>query len=453
MNYKSHGKVRIMAYIEKRKNNSFKITVSLGLDARGHQIKKSTTYHAQCNTPKAIEKEVNKFAIEFEEKVKNGNINVDNRITFDEYSENWLNTYAENNLAPSTVEHYRFFKRQFLSPIIGYMKLTKIHTPNCQTIIDNMQEQGKSTAYIKKVMYFVSSVFKYACKMQIIQKNPVENCVFPKEQKSDSLKYFTLEQTNDFIHALTMEYTVKCVGFTSHRKKTKHVIYTKPYTKHYTVPTQFQLYFILAIMSGLRVGEMVALTWNDIEMQDDAIIIHVNKATSRSTKTGQFVKAPKTKAGIRNVPIPNTCRPLLETWYIEEKRLSENLGSAWEGKRGREFDDAYIFIQDNGKQIHKDTPYQKMQKIIDLFNNHLEMKASENPNMRDFYLDKKLPHIPLHGLRHTSATLLLSENEDIETVSKRLGHSKASITLNVYGHALETKSIHASNTIGKLLEI
>jgi integrase len=63
---------------------------------------------------------------------------------------------------------------------------------------------------------------------------------------------------------------------------------------------------------------------------------------------------------------------------------------------------------------------------------------------------EKLPSIRLHDLRHTAATLLLSEGVDIETVSHRLGHSKASITLDVYGHALETKDRAAADKLEEL---
>ena len=88
--------------------------------------------------------------------------------------------------------------------------------------------------------------------------------------------------------------------------------------------------------------------------------------------------------------------------------------------------------------MNLDTPYHKFKEVIALYNAQCEKE------------EDKLPNIRLHDLRHTSATLLLSENVDIETVSHRLGHSKASVTLDVYGHWLKETDEKASDTLENL---
>ena len=100
------------------------------------------------------------------------------------------------------------------------------------------------------------------------------------------------------------------------------------------------------------------------------------------------------------------------------------------------FDNNTIFIQiDNGLPVHLSTPGHKFAEIIELYNKKCEKE------------EDRLPKIRLHDLRHTGATLLLSRNMDIETVSRRLGHSKASVTLDIYGHALPEHDKQASDTL------
>ncbi len=83
------------------------------------------------------------------------------------------------------------------------------------------------------------------------------------------------------------------------------------------------------------------------------------------------------------------------------------------------------------------TPNKVFQKIIKIYNNTHE---------------DKLPMITLHGLRHTSATLLIAQNIDIKTVSHRLGHSEISTTLDIYAHALEKQDINAANSLSELFQ-
>ena len=107
------------------------------------------------------------------------------------------------------------------------------------------------------------------------------------------------------------------------------------------------------------------------------------------------------------------------------------------GNRGnKDFSNNTVFIQlDTGLPLHLSTPGHKFAEIISLYNATCERE------------EDKLPKIRLHDLRHTGATLLLSQNTDIETVSRRLGHSKASVTLDIYGHALPENDRQASDTL------
>ena len=97
-----------------------------------------------------------------------------------------------------------------------------------------------------------------------------------------------------------------------------------------------------------------------------------------------------------------------------------------------------MFIQENGKQMSYSTPYSAFQDTI----------ARYNADKRE---DQKLPAIPFHGLRHTSATLLIASKQDVRTVSSRLGHAQASTTMNIYAHALQDTDRKAVNALENML--
>lgn len=122
---------------------------------------------------------------------------------------------------------------------------------------------------------------------------------------------------------------------------------------------------------------------------------------------------------------------LAKRYRKEQLKYRLSLGSQWEG-------DNYIFIQWNGRQMYPSTPYNTFKDIIHRYNARTEDNA------------QKLPDIPLHGLRHTSATLLISQNIDIWTVSGRLGHAQTSTTMNIYSHALRKMDEKAADTLEEL---
>jgi len=182
----------------------------------------------------------------------------------------------------------------------------------------------------------------------------------------------------------------------------------------------------------------LALTWNDIDFEKNCISI--TKSISVTKADRRIVKGPKTKAGFRCVPLPSVCFDILCEWKEEQKEQCREHGTAWKGEPLRQFDMNYIFTQINGKPMDSNTPYHKFKEIRDYYN------STVTP-------DKQLPDITLHDLRHTSASLLIANNVDIETIARRLGHSNVAITLNRYGHALPSQEEKAVNALQTMLNI
>ena len=199
----------------------------------------------------------------------------------------------------------------------------------------------------------------------------------------------------------------------------------------------WKAYFTLALFGGLRRGEACALTWNDIDFEE--MTVTITKSTA-ITKAGQITKEPKTKAGNREILLPLPVFAKLKEWKAEQEHHASEIGGEWKGFRGAEYDDNFIFTQDNGKQINLYTPSHKLHEIIEMHNSSAG-------------IDEKLPIIRLHDLRHCTASLLIASGADIATVSRTMGHSKISTTLDVYTHSLRKNDATISAKLAELLTI
>ena len=428
---------------------AYQITVSLGRDkATNKQILKYATYIPKEKAPTKIEKEVNAFAADFEQKAKNGELVSGDKVTVNEFVKIWEKNWLPAK-TPSVRENYMDILRNHALPVIGHMKITTVRATHIDAIIQAAKDAGKAPATIRDRFTVINSVFKYAFKKGYIRENPCQRCDErpPVKMKTGKeLRYFNEDQSRRFLRdALTMEYDIKYGQRGRKSKKTGKAYTVKEYTVKRSVPLQWRLFFTMAVYGSFRRGEMVALTWNDVDEKKH--IISIDKAAAM-TKTEKYIKDPKTEAGIREVYMPDEVFTLLGEWKKEQQAICMKLGTAWKGHRNGmkedgktpdSFDENNIFIQvDTGLQMHLSSPNHKFHEICDLYNATREKE------------EDKLPRIRLHDLRHTGATLLLGNHADIETVSHRLGHSKASVTLDIYGHFLPENDKEAADTLAAM---
>ena len=425
-----------MANIRER-NGSYQISVYVGEDLKGNKLFERTTFRPTQTTPKAIKNEVNDFAREFEKRVKEGKYLTGDKLTLSRFVDIWETEWAVKNLTVVGVENYKSFLNGHILPELGGLKLSKITALHIQSVYDKLEKQGLAPATIKKGNTAINSVFKYAYRMGVISENPCNRIELPKMKKNTDLHVWTVPQAKKFLNVLQKDYTVNISSSDRKIQNTGTEFTVKEYKTSKRDRYQFQVLFSLAIFGGFRRGELVALKWSDIDFENKTVTIC--KAFAKTKTKGQLLKSPKTVSGNRTVVLPSNCFDLLSKWKTEQRRLALVLGSKWEGKRGKDFDDNFIFIQiDSGLPMNLDTPYHKFKEVIERYNSSCENE------------EDKLPEIRLHDLRHVSASLLLSENVDIVTVSRRLGHSQVSTTLDVYAHAFEKKDVTASNTLERL---
>lgn len=307
---------------------------------------------------------------------------------------------------------------------------------------DNAKKDGKGSykiASIKKFHKIISGIMRTAVRWNVIEENPCDKAELPRERnKSNDVKHFTLEQAMTFLEAMDKPYSVPFKGHKITVPSGK-VIELDTYIKERMLPIQFKIFYRLSLFGGLRKGELIALTWQDIDFENNTLSI---TKSAGHVQEGQTIKATKTVNSNRIIPIPKTEIDLLSRWKTEQKNFMLTVGSKWEGYRGKEFDKNNVFIQMNvnyGKTMNVSTPYRKFVDFINYYNQTIEKE------------ENKLPVIPLHGLRHTCATLNIALGTDIKTVQAILGHANIQTTLNTYTHALEEKKREASNALDVLL--
>lgn len=155
---------------------------------------------------------------------------------------------------------------------------------------------------------------------------------------------------------------------------------------------------------------------------------------------GVALKKPKTATSVRTVTFPNEILPLLKQHKKEYNAYRLSMGSEWQGNGN-------LFTQWDGKIMGRSTPYQSFKRHLKRYNNWV----SENEEEAKKRGLEQLPVIPLHGLRHSCATLLNYLDVNIIDISKILGHAKSSTTMDIYAHSFEKQNKEAANKLNDFI--
>lgn len=426
-----------MATISKQGDN-YKIAVDAGRDANGKRIRKFMTYKPTSRNARALEKELRQAADEFEAKVKDGRFLEADKITFSEFIPVWEQNWAMDHLTTSVRDGYMNALHGKIERHIGSIPLGKINAPMIDSILKEEQRNGRAIKTIKRTFTVINSVFKYAFRSGMIEENPCCRVELPSErtkrmeraERKNEIHCFNVEQARRFLTAINEPYTLTVKS--QHRTAESGTAYNVgSYTREYRMPLQYRVYFTVAVYSGFRRGEMLALTWSKINFKERTITIDCAEA---KTNSGLVIKSPKSEAGYRTVSLPDEVFVLLRELRKEQRQDIMKFGSAWEGSRDPESN--RLFTQETGAPMDPASPRKRFYDFIRIYNDQHE---------------DKLPEIKLHDLRHTAASLLIASGMDPVTVAHRLGHADVAVTLNTYSHMFPDKDREAADTLSRLL--
>lgn len=439
----------------RRRGLSFTITVSCGCDANGRQIRKNTTYHP----PKGVsEKKAYILALvyaeKWEEDVK-GIVALDENKTVQNLIDWYYSVIAPGILKSNTLVSEKADMKNHVLPYIGNKKIKDVTTSTIDALISGMRncikkddiyyltdeklfrgvriyklrqnnpdisipayyrlKDGKGCrkdtalkyaealnmpfdsvfqkskkiglmgSSIRKIIGTLSAVFETAVKKEMIRKNP---CKYVTKPRNDA-------KPPEYLDELQSVELLECV--------------------HQNGDEQFEVLIHLLLSTGMRIGEALALHWDDIDMNKNCIYVRY----TLSRIAGRWQRStPKTEKSRRTIAIPERVTKMLKHHKEEQHE------SVWYSVEGP------VFSTSNGNYYWATDLNRTLQKCIS---------------------GSDLPHVHFHTLRHTHASLLINNGVAIKTISERLGHANTTMTLEVYSHMYEKADIKAGEVIGELL--
>lgn len=381
-----------MASLKQLGERKFKITVSNGYNSKKQKISRAKTIDVPDSVRKSsIEQYVHHKAEEMEREFKYG-YSEDSSTCFADYAENWLIRH-ENIRALSTLAAHKSRLRA-INPLIGHIKLSKIKPITLQDMCAELRKREFrghpiTKATLEKYLLTVSAILEDAKKNQIMPVNPAMFVELPKAEKKKQV-IPTREEINIFLNYVKKTY-----------------IWDEMH---------FYVFFALAIVTGARRGEIAALKWEDIDLEERKITI----SKSRVGVTGKGVVEKCTKNGEERIV------------YFTEEIRQMFLEFKEELYRAAIPTDGYLFWSNRpGGIMRPDTYTKKFRKIMDKLGFSKEYH--------------------LHGLRHFATSFLLHSGVDRQTVAEIMGHKDTSFMERTYCHPMEEKKLEAASYMSGLI--
>ncbi|EOB3406986.1 tyrosine-type recombinase/integrase [Enterococcus hirae] len=354
----------IKKYTKKDGSTAYMFQAYLGVDPLTGKKKRTTRRGFKT------QKEAKLALAQLQLEIESNSFSKQDYSTFKEVYELWFANYKHTVKESSAQRVQYLFKNQIL-PKFGHMRINKINTAVCQKIVNEWNEENAPT----RLRSYTKKIFTYAMSINIISSNPMDNILIPRKmnpQKVEKENFLDRYQLKNFLKLVKQQEPIS--------------VYTMLHVLAYT---------------GLRKGELAALTWNDIDFTNQTLSV---------TKTGYYlngnpyITSTKTNKSTRIISIDNSTISLLKQWKLEQKK----------------------FLLSRGIPIKPD----KKQLIFSNDNNNLIYNAFLNETLRKYSQYNITPH----GFRHTHASLLFEAGASIKQVQERLGHTNINTTLEIYTH-------------------
>lgn len=406
-----------MGYVEKRGRNSWRICTEIRTSSGWEPVR--ITLRMDPSLPESVQKR------DAERELKNLEKRLaadrENAWTLRDWAEEWLLKVVAPDASPVTVHNYRHLLDSRILPSLGDYDLRDLTpalltdwlltvraAPRKTTRLPEEQlahPRGKGDRLIppsaKAKPLSVNTVLHYytcmvamlsaAVRMGYLEHNPMDRVQRPK-MRAKKIKALTKEEAVALIRRLDQAPTPGC-----------------------------RLAVLLALLCGLRLGEVCALQYDDVDW--DRGTINITKALKYTPKEGGFVSVPKSAAGERVVTLPPSMVRILRDAMWADVVEAQDWPELWQGDR-------FIVHGRHGRPVHHDTP---------------------SKWFRDFADTNGFPGVRFHDLRHAHASILVAANIDVAAVASRMGHGDPGITLRTYTHAMPLRDRQAADALDALL--
>lgn len=366
----------------KREDGRYQKNIVVGRNANGSYIRK-TIYG---KTKKELELKI----AEITQQIHQGIYVPEDKTTFGEMSDIWLTQYN-----PTASEKWIYRQQcvinKHLLPTLRYMKLKDLKPYHLQSIINKMAKDNLSTSTMKKAKQTAVRILNIGVENDLVVRNVFSNVKVPTVEPHER-------------RALTEEERA-LVNCTWRGHRMGHTV-------------------MIMMYCGLRRGELLALTWKDIDLERK--MLSVNKSL-QMFKNQPHIKKPKSKAGTREIPIPNILADAL-----------------------RNFPRDYPLVCPDAKgQMMSDTAYRR---AWNSYRHYLNLEAGGRDASRTRAKVQAIDNITAHMLRHTYASMLYEAGVDIKSAQRFLGHADIEMTLAVYTHLTKFKEDEAISSLNAHLD-
>lgn len=323
--------------------------------------------------------EAKTYLSKIEAEIKKGEYDVDlEQATIREYLEKWLKEYCKPNLAYRTYESYSGTIHNHILPNLGGLKLSALKPAHIQSYYSKMtasnkdggaELSGTSVLYHHRIL---REALKHAVNLGYIQSNPADKTQPPRKNKPE-IKTLSIEQAQFILNT---------------------------YKDHRICPC-----ILIAIKTGMRLGEICALRWQNIDLEAGSI--SVTHALQRQNSI-LVLKEPKTKKSRRCIPIPADLVAELKKIQHRQKLDKLSFGEGYDNR-------GFVCAWEDGRPFDPKYVSKAWAKIV-----------KDDNNIPD--------GVRFHDLRHTHATILLGQDVNIKIVQERLGHESITTTGDIYSH-------------------
>lgn len=320
------------------------------------------------------------------------------------HSEHWLEEIAPDRLRPATLAAYQYCVVNYIVPVLGRKRLSRLTTGDVRSLISyarQMKARGRKGQPLDerrpvslRTVQFVHAVLRamlaQAVRDELISRN-VAVLVQPPRPARDEVRPWDVDSVAIFLEAARSD-------------------------------RLFALYAV-AVALGLRRGELLGLRWQDVDL--DVRTLRVEQTVQRIAGRGLVVGPPKSRRSRRTIPLPDSCVAALRRHRA--RRGSERLtaGDSWT-------DSGLVFATSTGRVIEP---------------------RNLNRAFESLCRRSGVPAIRFHDLRHTCASLLLTQGVQARVVMEILGHSQISITLDTYSHVMPAAERDAADRMDAALKV
>lgn len=335
-------------------------------------------------------KEAQKWVQDIRNQVDAGMTFESAKITFGEFLIEWLAT-KKHHVAEQTWSYYCQLVKDYIDPALGMIRLRELNSRQIQRYYNERVAEGVGLRTVQKTHTVIHASLNSARKFGMIPYNP-DDATNPPKPKPKAMKFLNREQIKLFLETA---------------KKTKD--------RHYAL-------YYLALVTGMRQGELLALSWDNIDLEKGILNVKFNLKRMPGGGGLQLDK-PKTKSSIRSIKLGQESIEVLKAQ--KQKIVLEK-----EAVQGLWHHEGFVFPSTVGKAMDSTSLLKQFRKLLKLAG---------------------LPKIRFHDLRHTAASLMLNNGVDVLVASQRLGHAQPSITLNTYGHLMPSMQNEAANILDTLI--